>query len=216
MNSYLFGFLVEPTTPPVIGDAAGLARLCKQIGYLCFAPGIKRMAIGGRLGINTGAYTTTNVVGNNAAVEIAIESPYKLPSAQMPPQFGATTSGEITASAGGAIAAVTTAVDDKATTVITGLDRPIVTKGCGIVAYLPAGVDVSNELDAQVNIMVCNGQQLVIGTAVQDAMDGIYPTPFSSAWAIGIFGAGDVKPVTIMSVPSTRPMVPNNPRLALR
>lgn len=215
MNSYLFGFLVEPTTPPVVGDAAGLGRLCKQIGYLCFAPGIKRMAIGGRIGINTGAYVPTNATTNDAAVEISIESPYRLPSAQMPPQFGATTSGEITASAGGGIFAATTALDDKATTVITGLDRPIVTKGCGIVAYLPAGVDVSNELDAQVNIMVGNGQQLVIGTAVQDAMEGIYQTPFSSAWAFGIFGADDVRPVAVVPV-NQRPLAERNPRLSLR
>ena len=108
MNGYSFNFLVEPTTPAVIGDAAGLERLCKQLGYLYFAPQGGRFNIRANMGITTGAYVTTNAAAANAEVCIDVESRYLLPSTLMPPVFGATTSGEILASAGGGIAAVRT------------------------------------------------------------------------------------------------------------
>jgi len=197
MNGYNFNFLIEPTTPPVIGDAAALERLCKQIGYLWFAPGGGRFTVNGRIGIATGAYTPTNAAANNAAVEIAVESRYQLPSGLMPPTMGATTSGEaITAGLG--ISAVRTIADDKCTTVLTGLDRPTVSKGAGIVAYVPAGTDISDELDSQLIVNVCNGQQLVIGRAIQDAMDGIYATPFSTAWAYAVMGGRQLTPVAVV------------------
>jgi len=203
MNGYSFNFLVEPTTPPAIGDAAALERLCKQIGYLWFAPGGARFNVQGRLGITTGAYVTTNAASANAAVELSVESRFQLPSGLMPPTMGATTSGE--AIAGGSIAVVRTVADDKCTTVLTGLDRPTVSKGAGIVAYVPAGTDISDELDSQLIITVCNGQQLVIGKAIQDAMDGIYATPFSTAWAYAVMGGRQLTPVAVVSGGNTTP-----------
>jgi len=198
MNRYLFGFLLEPTTAPVVGDASALQRMCKQIGYLAFG-GKSKMTVGGRLTITTGAYVATNATTGNPAVELSIESPYRLPSTLMPPNMGATTSGEVV-TAGAGIFAATVALDDKKTTVLTGLDRPVVTKGCGIVAYLPASTDVSEQLDEMISIPVCNGQTIVIGTAIQDALDGIYATPFSTAWAYGIFGGRQATPVAVVPV----------------
>jgi len=198
MNKYAFGLLVEPTTPPVVGDAATLETFCKAIGNLIFAPGGCTMEVNGRLGITTGAYVTTNAAAANAAVELFITSRWRLPSSLMPPSMGATSSGTVAYSAGGAIFGVTLALDDKSSNTVSGVDRPIVTKGCGIVAYVPAGVDISDELDAQVIIPVCNGQNLVIGTAIQTAMDGTYPNPFSSAWAHAICGGTGLEQVAVI------------------
>lgn len=198
MNSYLFMGLIEPTTPPLIGDAVALKRLCKQIGMLVFG-GNSRMNIGGRMGIASGAYISTNAAAGNGAVEVGIESPYRLPATLMPPTAGATTSGELI-SAGAGIAAMTTALDDQMTKILTNLDRPIVTAGCGIVAYLGAGVDVSDELDKSIAIPFCNGQQIVIGTAIQGAQQGIYETPFSTAWAFAAFGGEAIESVTVTTV----------------
>jgi len=197
MNSYSFGFLIEPTTPPVIGDAAGLERLCKQLGYLYYSPG-GRLTVNNRITIAAGAYVPTNAAAGNGAVELTFESRYQLPSSLMPPVIGATTSGEVLASAGGGIFAARTVSDDKCTTLLTGLDKPTVSKGAGIVAYVPAGTDISDELDAQLTIPVCNGQQLIFGRAIQDAMQGIYDTPFSSAWAFAIMGGRNLNPVVVV------------------
>jgi len=213
MNGYSFGFLIEPTTPPAIGDAATLETLCKMIGYLAFAPVPGVLTINSRPTITTGAYVPTNATAGNPELLLNFQSPYRLPSALMPTGVGATTSGQ-TMTAGAAIFAMTTALDDKCTTVITGLDRPVVTRGCGIVAYLPAGVDISDELDGQINIPVCNGQTLVIGTAVQDALDGVYQTPFSSAWAFGIFGGRTLQPTAVL--PTTAGGFTSSPRIARR
>jgi len=203
MNSYRFGFLVEPTTAPQNTDVAALDRLCKQIGYLYFAGGKgATMSIDARLTVTTGAYVVANATTGNPEVLLSMNSPFRLPGTLMPPQMGATNSGEVIAT--GSIFAATTCIDDKATTIITGLDRPVVTKGCGIVAYVPAGTDISSELDAQMSIPVCNGQTLVIGTAVQDAMQGTYETPFSSAWAFGIFGGRTLEQVALVSEGSGR------------
>lgn len=196
MNSYQFNFLLEPTTAPAIGDAAALERLCKQMGYLIFAPGRANITLCARQTITTGAYVATNATAGNPAVEVNMESKWRLPSTLMPAQMGATTSGEVIAT--GSIGVATLALDDKCTGVITGLDRPVVTKGCGIVAYVPAGTDISDELDAQLVINVCNGQQLIIGTAVQSAMQGTYETPFSAAWAFGVFGGRTMEQVAIV------------------
>jgi len=203
MNTYNFGFLVEPTTPPVIGDASTLQQVCKAIGMLCFAPIPAGLTVGARLGITTGAYVTTNAAAANAAVELQLVSPYRLPAAIMPASMGATSSGTLY-TAGGAIAGVASMLDDTCTEVLRGLDRPVVTKGCGIVAYLPAGVDVSSEMDAQIVVPVCNGQTLVIGTAVQDAMQGTYETPFSSAWAFAVLGGRQLELAAVQVVDSGR------------
>jgi len=208
MNGYNFGFLIEPTTPPVIGDAATLDTLCKMIGYLAFAPVPGVLTINAKPTITTGAYVATNATAGNPELVLAIQSPYRLPSAIMPANVGATVSGQLM-TAGGAICAMTTALDDKCTTVLTGLDRPVVTRGCGIVAYLPAGVDISDELDGQINIPVCNGQTLVIGTAVQDALDGVYQTPFSTAWAFGIFGGSTMQATAVIPTNVGRPAPTN-------
>jgi len=202
VNSYGFGFLIEPTTPPVIGDAAALERLCKMLGYLIYAPGGAKIQLNQRLTITTGAYVAVNATSGNPAVEMTIESRYRLPSTLMPPVIGATTSGEVL-TAGAGIFAALVAQDDRCTTVLTGLDRPTVSKGAGIVAYVPAGTDISDELDAQMTINVCNGQQIVIGRAIQDAMDGIYATPFSSAWAYAVMGGRQLTPVAVVGAGTT-------------
>lgn len=199
MNSYSFRFLVEPTTPPVIGDAATLNRLCKQLGYLCFAPRPGVVRVGSLLTITTGAFVATNATAGNPQVVVDIDSVYRLPSALMPPNMGATTSGEVV-TAGAGIMASTTALDDKCSDILTNLDAPYVTRGCGIVAYLPAGVDVSDQLDAQVNIPVCNGQTIVIGRANRDALQGIYETPFSTAWTYAVFGGAPKTAVAVVDV----------------
>lgn len=199
MNSYSFRFLVEPTTPPVIGDAAALNRLCKQIGYLCFAPRAGVVHTSAGLTITSGAFVATNATAGNPIVQLDIDSVYRLPSALMPPNMGATTSGEaVTGGAG--IMAATVALDDKCSEIITNLDAPYVTRGCGIVAYLPAGVDVSDQLDAQINIPVCNGQTLVIGRANRDALQGIYETPFSTAWTYAVFGGTPKSAVAVLDM----------------
>jgi len=127
-----------------------------------------------------------------------IDSPFRLP-ASLEPSFptAADTGDYVTGGAG--INAVTTATDDACGTIVSNLDKPVVTKGCLIVAYLPAGVDVSDELETQINIPVCNGQRLVIGKATQDALDGIY-TPFTSAWAYAAIGGPGLSPVAVVPV----------------
>lgn len=158
--------------------------------------------VGSVLTITSGAFVAANATSGNPMVEVDIDSRYRLPSALMPPSMAATSSGEaVTAGAG--IAASTTALDDKCSEILTNLDAPYVTRGCGIVAYLPAGVDVSDQLDAQVNIPVCNGQTLVIGRASRDALQGIYETPFSTAWTYAIFGGNPKTAVAVVDVKQT-------------
>lgn len=209
MNSYLFGFLVEPTTPPVAGDAATLGTLCNAIGNLLFGPPVTGkdgklktpvVTIGGRLGITTGGYVSTNAAAANAAVEIVIDSPYRLDQDLMPATMGATTSGTITYSAGAGICGVTLALDNECGTIVYDVDRPVVTEGCGIVAYAPAGVSLSSQLSSMVSIPVCNGQNLIIGRANQTAVQGVYDDPFSTAWAFGIFGGNPVQDVAVVAV----------------
>jgi len=198
VNIYSFCFLTEPTTPPVIGDASTLGTLVGAIGNLLFSGAEMRMVA--RPTITTGAYVATNATAGNPAVEIQMVSKYRLDSALMPASMGATTSGTLY-TAGGAIWGAAVALDDKCSEILEALDAPIVTRGCGIVAYVPAGTTLSSQLTDQIVVPVCNGQQLIIGRAKQTAQDGTYATPFSTAWAYGIFGARTIETVTNMPVP---------------
>jgi len=192
-NVYGFAALVEPTTPPT--NVATLQRFCKQVGYLLGTGGALRLH--GNIGINTGAFVPTNAVTDNPLVRFSIETKFRLPSALEPPQMGATTSGEIVT--GGAICAMTLALDDTCSSVLPTLDKTIVTRGCMIVAYVPASVDVSDQVDAQMNIPLCNGAYLMIGRANQDAQMGIYETPFSTATAFAIIGGQPVRSVAVVA-----------------
>lgn len=205
MNVYQWNVLLEPTTPPVIGDAPGLERFCRQVGYLIAAGGADCEWMV-QAGINTGAWAPTNVVADNPKGNLQISTPFRLPQ-QLEPLFpSATVTGSpaTTITAGAGISEVFALADDSCNNVLSNLDRPVVNKGCLIVAYLPAGVDVSDELSTQLNVPMCNGQRLVIGFANQDALDGIY-TPFTSAWAYAAVGGDGLSPVAVVAVGNARP-----------
>jgi len=197
MNSYSFNFLLKPTTAPAVpADANALEKLCRQIGYLMGVPGGPvNMDWSVQAGIVTGAFAANTVAGNPIA-RLKIDSKYRLPSSLEPAFPSATDTGDYIAS--GSINACTALTDDAYGTIISNLDKPVVTKGCLIVAYLPAGVDVSDELSTQANFPVCNGQRLVIGIATQDALDGIY-TPFPSAMAYAAIGGKGLAPVAVVN-----------------
>lgn len=196
MNTYTFSFLMKPTTAPVAGDANALTRLCRQIGYL--------IGVGGtiadyfvRPGITGGAFVAADATANNPLATLRIDCAYRLPGSLEPSLPNGTTTGEVIAS--GSISAVQAVQDDSCGMILSNLDKPIVTAGSLIVAYLDAGVDVSDQLATQINLPVCAGQRLVIGHANQTAATDVYATPFSAAWGKAIIGAqqveSDVKPI---------------------
>ena len=195
LNSYQFNFLLSPTTAPAIGDAAALEKLCRQIGYLIGA-GQATIDWEVRAGITTGAFVADTAAGAPLAT-MRVDTPFRLPSSLEPAFPDGTNTGNYICTA--SINTVTTATDDACGTILSNLDKPVVTKGCLIVAYLPAGVDVSDEMETQINLPMADGQRMVIGKATQDALDGIY-TPFTSAWAYASIGGPGLSPVAVVAV----------------
>lgn len=197
MNSYTFEFLRKPTTAPVVpGDLALLTKLCRQIGYLWGAPGGPRnvdFSIKGN--VVTGAFVAANTVAGEGIGTLKIDSPYRLP-ASLEPTFPSDVATGDLMTAGGAILSVNTVSDDACGTVISNLDKSVVTEGCLIVAYLPVNVDVSEQLSTQLNIPTCDGQRLVIGIANQTATDGVY-VPLTTAMAYAVIGGKSIKTVTV-------------------
>jgi len=205
MNCYMFNFLLKPATAPVVGDASALEKLCRQIGYLIGA-GQCQVDWNVRAGITTGAF----VVDSSTAApigELALMSPFRLPSSLEPTQPNGTTTGDLV-TAGAGINAVTALLDDRCNTVLSNLDKPVVTKGCLIVAYVPGGVDISDELEWQMNVPTCAGQRIVIGQSNQDALDGIY-VPFTTAWAYAAIGGGSMAPVAVVNTAGISNKTPN-------
>lgn len=194
MNVYQWNFLMEPTTPPVVGDAAGLKKMCQGIGYLLSTgKGTFAMDVRLRPTVTTGAYVAANTTAGNPELSLNIMSAFRLPSSLEPAIATDAVVGDITPSAGGGISAVTVALDDACNDVLTNLDKKVVVKGALIVAYIPFGAVISDELSTELDIVVCNGQRLVVGRSNQDALDGIY-TPFSAAWAYAVITTATMAP----------------------
>lgn len=179
MNSYSFNFYNDTTS--VIGfasaDAPSALRLCRSIGYLWMAS--KKIVSAGRPEIGAGKFTAAKAV-----ITLDFLTPKRLPKSIEPQKTMQLMNGA------GSASQMLVAIDDQMTDIVSNLDRPIVQKGSLIVAIVEGGIDISNELDMQLQIpcgMDANGQQyLVIGQATANAQDGVYATPFSVALAHAI------------------------------
>lgn len=183
-NVYNFGWLFDPTTAPAVGDATALERFCKQLNMcLAMAKDCNYVATPGRA---AGTWVANTPATSGMGI-LSITTKYRLPSDLDPGAPAATTNGEIVASS--SLFALRGSADTADGREMPNMDKPTVTRGAQVLAYLPAGVDVSDELDTQISWVTCDGQRIVMGKATQDMIPGTGGyVPFASAWAYSTIG----------------------------
>ncbi len=199
LNTYTFGFYLDPAPVAtfVAGDAVSATKLCRAFGYLWL------MA---KRGWTMGRKENLNKQGDNNQpneYEVHFQTAHVLPGALEPAFSG---DGYGAAQQAGLMRS---SYDDQANEIISNIDNRIVVKGSFIVALTLGGVDISNELDAQIRIPVgqdANGvQYLNCGIANTNAQDGVYNNPFSTALGFATLGSSQSNtPVLIAGAETVR------------
>lgn len=142
--------------------------------------------------LSSAADMHTTVMGGGAeaaaknTISVEIVSPFRLPSAlEVGNATGPTdyNDGVDTMFLGARLC-----TDSRYSSELTNVDKPSVNRGDLIVAVVPAGADVSDELDQQM-VMTLQGGSVYIGTANTDQEEGVYATPFADAVAYAVVGA---------------------------